>query len=326
MQRKQLLQSIANIMADYRVDELPAPTPEHVDRWISQFAPDVQLPLLAEMNHVLTRTYINKQRVESFLVHLVKTPKLAGADFCAFWRNVEFLDIQQGGNSQHEILSMFSAILQQECGFPVQQGLPNPHAYIYLDDAIFTGNRTLKDLKAWLENAPAEAVVHIITIAFHRGGQWYASAKLQEAAFALNKHINFTWWRAVEIEDRKAFINTSDVLRPVALPDDAMVQAYVGSLRYPPTFRVAGQQGVNGFFSSEQGRHLLEQTFLQAGIQIRSRCPQLGIYRRPLGNMVLDTLGFGSLLVTFRNCPNNTPLALWAGSPCWYPLFPRKTN
>jgi hypothetical protein len=324
-ERHQLLQSIANIMVDYRAGEIPTPTPEHVDRWVRQFSPEVQLPLLAEMNHVLARTYLNKLRVETFLAKLVNNPKLAGADFCVFWRNVAFLDIQQGGNSQHEMLTMFSRVLQQECGFPAQQGLQNPHAYIYLDDAIFTGNRTLNDLKAWLPTAPSEAVVHVITLASHRGGQWYASTKLQETALALNKHINFNWWRAVEIEDRKTYINASDVLRPVLLPDDAMVQAYVQSLRYPPTFRVAGQRGINGFFSSEQGRHLLEQTFLQAGVQIRSRCPQLGIYQRPLGNMVLDTLGFGSLLVTFRNCPNNTPLAFWAGSP-WYPLFPRKTN
>jgi hypothetical protein len=41
--------------------------------------------------------------------------------------------------------------------------------------------------------------------------------------------------------------------------------------------------------------------------------------------MILETLGFGSTLVTFRNCPNNCPLAFWAGYP-WYPLFQRKTN
>ena len=41
--------------------------------------------------------------------------------------------------------------------------------------------------------------------------------------------------------------------------------------------------------------------------------------------MILESLGFGSLVVTFRNCPNNAPLALWAGDP-WYPLFPRRTN
>jgi hypothetical protein len=44
-----------------------------------------------------------------------------------------------------------------------------------------------------------------------------------------------------------------------------------------------------------------------------------------VGNMVLSTLGFGSTIVTFRNCPNNAPLAFWAGDP-WYPLFPRKIN
>jgi hypothetical protein len=41
--------------------------------------------------------------------------------------------------------------------------------------------------------------------------------------------------------------------------------------------------------------------------------------------MTLVTLGFGSLIVTYRNCPNNAPLALWVDHP-WYPLFPRTTN
>ena len=44
-------------------------------------------------------------------------------------------------------------------------------------------------------------------------------------------------------------------------------------------------------------------------------CPNLNVYQRPLGNMVLEALGFGSLHVTFRNCPNNCPLAFWAGKP-----------
>lgn len=30
-------------------------------------------------------------------------------------------------------------------------------------------------------------------------------------------------------------------------------------------------------------------------------------------------------MVTFRNCPNNCPLAFWVGDP-WYPLFPRLNN
>ena len=54
---------------------------------------------------------------------------------------------------------------------------------------------------------------------------------------------------------------------------------------------------------------------------------------KPLGYSLFDP-GFGSMFVTYRNCPNNCPLALWYGNPeypsnhpfsRWYPLFPRKT-
>lgn len=67
------------------------------------------------------------------------------------------------------------------------------------------------------------------------------------------------------------------------------------------------------------------KSLLDDGVKIRGMCPHLNKYQRPLGNMILETLGFGSTIVTFRNCPNNAPLAFWAGDP-WYPLFPRKTN
>jgi len=86
-----------------------------------------------------------------------------------------------------------------------------------------------------------------------------------------------------------------------------------------------GQTGPAGLFSSENARDLLEQQVLIKGAQIRQMCPNLNEYQRPLGNSVLKTLGFGSLVVTFRNCANNCPLAVWAGDP-WIPLFPRKTN
>jgi hypothetical protein len=96
-------------------------------------------------------------------------------------------------------------------------------------------------------------------------------------------------------------------------------------MRYPPNLRTAGHVGGGGIFSSDAGRQLLEEEFLKAGVHIRQMCPHLNKYQRPLGNVILETLGFGSLIVTFRNCPNNAPLALWAGDP-WNPLFPRTTN
>ncbi len=59
--RDALLKSISDTISDYRAGELPTPTPRHVNRWISQFDDDVQLPMLAELDHVFKKTYIPKR-------------------------------------------------------------------------------------------------------------------------------------------------------------------------------------------------------------------------------------------------------------------------
>lgn len=322
--RSDLLASIAATIADYRHGAITEPDADHVEAWVSQFDDDAQVPMLVEMDHVLKKTYLPKKAVKRFLKHLAANEKLATDDPCAFWQDVAFLDIQGGGNSQRDMLAMFDKVLLKQCGFGVSDCGDEPTAFIYLDDAIFTGNRVLNDIRSWLEDsAPKKSTLHVVTVAFHRGGQWYAEQGIQKAARAAGKSVDITWWRCLEIEDRKSQIDVSDVLRPVSLPDSAA--EYVQTLKYSPVLRTPGNVGENGFFSSEAGRHLLEQEFLKAGLRIRSMCPYLNKYQRPLGNMVLDTLGFGSIFVTFRNCPNNCPLALWAGDP-WYPLFSRKTN
>jgi hypothetical protein len=326
-ERKRLLKSIADTIADYRAGEIAKPTPEHVDRWVSQFSQAIQQPILAEMEHVLSQTYLTKVTIETFLSKLVKNSHLVGPDPCAFWRDVTFLDIQGGGNSQRDMLVLFSRELQKECGVTTAQcGSAKAHTFVYLDDVLFTGNRIQKDLTDWINSAaPPSAAVHVVTIGRHTGGQFYAKGRIEKAAKAAGKTITLTWWHAVEIEDRRDHTDTSDVLRPTSIPNDPATQAYVHSLGYAPVLRKPGSVGGKGFFSSEQGRNLLEQEFLKTGVHIRSICPHLGVYQRPLGNMVLNTTGFGSMIVTFRNCPNNAPLALWVDDP-WYPLFARKTN
>lgn len=325
-ERDDLLASIAATTADYREGDLTAPTSEHVDRWINQFDAAVQLPILREMDHVLNQTYFSRKGTREFLAGLFQTEKLVGGDPCAFWKGVKFLDIQGGGASQKEMIALFSKVLKKNCGFEAADCGKTPNAFVYLDDAIFTGNRVRRDLETWIaKEAPAQATVHVVTIALHSGGQFYANGRIQEAAKVAGKSVTISWWRATELEDRRTYTYSSDVLRPVSIPDHPAVQAYVAAMRYPPNLRTAGHVGGKGIFSSDQGRQLLEQEFLKAGVRIRSLCPHLGDTQRPLGHMTLETLGFGSLIVTFRNCPNNAPLALWAGDP-WYPLFPRTTN
>lgn len=306
--------SLAAIAADYRQGEVAAFDAKHVRRWISQFHSDVREPMLAELVHVFGKTYFKRRAVESFLSTVLKSKKMAGDDYCAFWAATKFLDIQRGGNSQKEMLDLFSRLLKKECGLGVDECGQDPERFVYLDDVLFTGNRIKNDLEAWIEgDAPQSADVYVVAIGLHSGGKYYANGRITASANAARKKINLQWWRAVEIEDRKSETNVSDVLRPTEISPDELTQAYVKRMKYAPVLRKPGSVGAQKFFSSEEGRHLLEQEFLKAGCRIRSICPHLGVYQRPLGNMVLDTLGFGSMIVTFRNCPNNAPLALWVG-------------
>ena len=179
-ERDDLLASIAATTADYREADGEAPTPERIERWVGQFDAAVQLPILREMDHVLKRTYFSRARTAKFLAGLFQTEKLVGEDPCAFWKGVKLLDIQGGGASQKEMLALFSKVLEKQCGFEAADCGAAPHAFVYLDDAIFTGNRVRRDLETWIaEQAPAEAKVHVITNALHIAGQYYA--KMQKS-------------------------------------------------------------------------------------------------------------------------------------------------
>jgi hypothetical protein len=325
-ERNRLLSSIAGITSDYRAGELCAPTAEHVERWVNQFSAEMQEPILTELEHVLQRTYFTKQNVLTFLSSLVTNQNLTQGKPVAFWQGVRFLNIQKAGHSQNDMLALFEVELLKHCGLRLSDCGANPERFLYLDDVLFTGGRIKSDLGTWIREAcPPVASVVVVTIGYHLLGQWFTDTDLKKAAVESGKNVAFQWWRSVEIEDRKKYTYSSDVLRPTKVPDDILTQTYVNGLGAEQVFRTPGSIGGNKFFSSEEGRGLLEQEFLKRGAYIRSVCPYLTGYQRPLGNSVLKTMGFGSMIVTFRNCPNNAPLALWAGNP-WYPLFARKTN
>ncbi len=326
MTRDELLASIATTIRDYRAGEIAQPTPEHVHRWVSQFDQDVQLLILAETDHVLKQTYFNRNNVTAFLQALIGNEEITGGDPSEFWRGVKFFNKQGGGSSQREMVALVDEFLAERFGFTTKHCGENATTFVYLDDVVFTGNRVRTDVSTWIVNsAPSLVNLHVIVIAYHRGGQFYAKTKINEAATGAKKQIDVRWWRCIELEDRKNYINSSDVLRPRGLGNDPLVAAYASSLKFPPLFRTQSGRGEHEIYSSEEARNILEQELLKAGAKIRDMCPYLGKYQRPLGNMVLETLGFGSMIVSFRNCPNNAPLAFWAGDP-WYPLFERKTN
>lgn len=332
-ERNILLTSIAKEIETYRQGEIIKPTATHVDRWVNQFTPEYQLPFLREFEHVIKQTFITEDNLRDFIDNLITNQKIAGETPSAYWRKANFLKIQQNGQSQKEMLRIFAKSLQDKYQISLDLcGAPGGD-FIYLDDIIFSGNRVGNDLAGWINNyAPTSARVHVIVAAIHSNGEYFLKKlKLNEVIKQSGKSIEINYWRVLNIENSKYHKNSSGVLWPVTIPDVEAVKKYlITPSRYPFEPRQASLSTIWPF-SSESGRQVLEREFLIAGAKIIAKSENPKPSMKPLGFSQFG-IGFGSLISTFRNCPNNCPLALWwgdseatSGALQWYPLLPRKT-
>ncbi|WP_296697120.1 phosphoribosyltransferase-like protein [Thiocapsa sp. UBA6158] len=324
---KEKLEALAAEIADYREGDIPRPDADHVGRWLAQFDADEREPLLDELIHVWSKTYFSKASARDFIGHVISADKLAGADPKAFWAATNVLDTQKNGHSQRDLRSLFAEELLKATGLSLSC-CGGSNRFVYLDDVLFTGNRIQHDLKRWLVNAPQVAEVHVILLAYYRYGEWTTDTELKAEASRLGKTINFTFWRALEWENRKYYRFNSDVLWPTRLPPEA---TGYDQGRFPLVPRAPG--GLGSLFSSDARRDVIEQALLNAGLRIRSFSANPKQILRPLGFGEFG-VGFGSLFLSYRNCPNNSPLALWWGGRTnppshpfnkWYPLVPRRT-
>ncbi len=335
MPRPELLQSIATRIGDYRAGDRIAPrTPELVDQWVQQFPAEIQVPLLEGLDYVFERTYISRERLRAFLQNVSRTNlSNQAAPARDYWQQANVLDIQLGGQSQKAICRVFDEVLQEAHGLRLADIGSNIGEFVYLDDCIATGSRVRTDLCAWLEreqNLPNHINLHLISPIRYAGSYWI-DEKIRQTATAQHKTIQFRKWSpdGREYENTRARRSISDVLWPATIPADPDVQAYFAGLQtrgYPPVMRPSGGNSAAAIFRDENQRNLLEQAFLIRGSQLRRECPNLPERERPLGHHNLDCLGFGNMFVTFRNCPNNSPLALWVQQEAYPALLPRKTN
>ncbi|MEM3486500.1 MAG: hypothetical protein QXI12_12875 [Candidatus Methanomethyliaceae archaeon] len=326
-ERQLLLEKMANIFRDYRCNDIPKISVEHVDRWISQFRKDIQLPILRECIHVFEKSYLSRARTKGKVRELVKSletyvntlpHRIAFSDFLD---QAIFLQIPNGRCSQVELLSLLDEVLQENYGKKSIRGLkgkPGTH-FVYLDDVVYTGRRLREDLRLWLSNhAPTFSEVYILLIAYMplSIGQPYSFGKQVKWHYVLNA----SWRLSREF----------DLLWPTSVPDDEAMKNYVELRGFVPRKRTYSQYRL---FSSEEGRQLLEREFFIQGYRIIQECAAPSYNIRPLGYGD-QGIGIGSMLVTYVNCPNSSPLVLWWGNPSystwhplgkWYPLLPRRT-
>ena len=229
------------------------------------------------------------------------------------------------------MLSLFEQALNKETGLTLarcgkRDGPDHAH------DCLFTANHLHWDLIDRLrsDQAPQAATVHVLTLGHHKGRLPYVKAQIAQEANALNKDVSVErCWRNLGLADNSCDDEETECLHPTLFAMDPNVQRLLDALRqhgYRARVRTIRTTSANQVFSSEARRVVLEQEFLKAGARIKYElCPHLPENQWPLGYDYFKVPGFGSLVVTYRNCPNNCPLALWAGDP-WFPLFPRKTN
>ena len=330
--RSILLKSLVKIIDDYRAGEIDNITPDLISKWLTQFSKSNQDRILEELIFTISKTYISKALFREFLKVLAKSKKIAsGSKISGYWRKANFLDIQTTSNSQKEILLLFNEVLHDTYGFYLEDTGSEEGDYIYIDDCMGTGTRIKNDICTWLNNdSPKEINLHIITPIMYTGS-WWIDDHIKTTAENNGKIINMHKWRLpdYEMENRREKRNISDVLWPSEIPNDQYVLKYKDYLdrsKYSPILRKPGNPGVSRIYKNDEAKKLLEAEFLIRGCQIRDECTSLPEKARPLGFQNLICFGFGSMFITYRNCPNNCPLVFWVEQNDYPSLFPRKTN
>lgn len=282
--RHTLLQSIATTAADYRAGEIDAITPEGVDSWVRQFeqfgfAEEHQLTILSELNRILGRFYINRERAMAFCQNMIKRQATFGVDLKAGVAGTKFLQIQRKGNSQNELLELLAEAVQQEYGLVLADCGDEPSRYIYVDDCIYSGNTIAHDLEDWFPRARERVPLTILTFGSHSIG--VSRLYKVQRRFIQEKRIAVGFLSAKNLQLRNNPFrdgNVSDCYWPRELAGINDAADYVEELRRrregeqygPRLYRPNGNPYREEIFSSAEARDTIEYAFLKAGLYIMS--------------------------------------------------------
>ncbi|CAH6948344.1 conserved hypothetical protein [Vibrio chagasii] len=333
MEHNQLCEAISQIILGYADNCYGNNDAAHVNRWVEQFDECERQLVLEETLHVLQNQYITRDKFTELVSTVIDFDKIHGGNPRDFWQNASLLQIQLNGNSQSELNDIFSNILQDK--YQVGSIINNRSLnYFYIDDFIFSGNRLYSDLSDWFEREnPRDCKLNIVTLGYYTSGQYSTECRLKELFADRNIALEFYRYEECTLENRLRYRNSSERFWPTEnVLDDTTVQAYVEEKRPNFTYREVTAHE-NKVFSSDR-REQYEKIMLKYGIKIVGFPRTNSAVVKPLGYDTYRTFGFGSAVFTFRNCPNNNPLAFWWGDPeapeyhpfsKWYPLLQRTT-
>ncbi len=322
---------LAQVLADYeplRGRNLQA----WVEKWAAQFDEGVRQRVVEETAHVLENTLITQMAAEQILKTLITDEDMCGdGDIRDWWKSSNFLWLSRKGQSQRIMRDMIDKSLQDTYGLSITDCGSELQRYIYLDDVVCTGTQWNYAVNGWLKRerkklaGDEEVHLHLIALACHRDRQDYWIGKLKTEAKVLGISLKIDVWAGFEMKPSVLW----PTFEPKDYDDSQPVEKLIEELkpkRYPMRLRKNLTDPNCIVFSSEDARDLLEREFLTAGCRIRYEpSHNFGEPFWPLGYDRFAGMGFGTPIVTWRNCPNSAPLALWAEGR-WSPLLPRDNN
>jgi hypothetical protein len=336
-EKRNLLQSIAHTIKDYRQGEIKELTPDHVEKWVNQFDqfdPSYQPLILKELDYIFRTYFLNHSKMRGFLERQLGNIEIFGNNPATKMKEAKFLDYVTKGNSQHELLQMSAEIIKGKYNLALPDCGKNPKRYIYINDCIFTGNTVIRDIENWVLNDKSivnDTTLYIIHFASYDNNRNYLEKEIERLVQQKNIKIEFIHQ-----------LNLNQVLHTFCLSStnsNPEIEAYINEVdqqrdeksRKYSLLRNANTPNRERVFTSAKNRAVVEYALFQAGLFIRNTSNAVE-NNRPLGYHYFKNLGFGSIVVTYINCPNNCPLAFWWGDAekqsltSWYPLFPRNVN
>jgi hypothetical protein len=358
---KQLINEVYEIIKDYRQDE-EMMSIERIEQWIEQFNADDRIFILEEMKNIFGKRYISKAKAKTLVKEMIEflSQEYKYDNPKSFLLECSFLDHQPEGKSQKILLAFLNEILAEEYQMTIENCNPKkPKFYIYFDDVLCTGDTLVKgltkntpDSKGWFHKTREDGRTNLDAFKEDK-------AKLILAYFAIHKHnikkaisriyyglnktnidIVYAWDKKYEIENDVDNINSKlnfifpkeSVRNELVINCQNQIEEKIKSDGYHEgetiRYREINKPMNEEFYSSEANRDRFEKIILEKCIQIYNSSERLmtELRPKPLGyGLYTDlSLGFGTLIFTWRNVPFNVPLVFWYKNRDWTSLFERK--
>ena len=149
---QQSIDTIYDIIKDYRNDDGIFITKEHIQEWALQFGDDATF-VLREFAHIIGQVYLSKkegyQYLEAVLDFLQKEYK--EHDLELLLQKTCFLRLQPSGKSQHVLVDMLDEIVYAKLNKHICEydSYRKVH-YIYVDDVLASGKTVADNLISWI--------------------------------------------------------------------------------------------------------------------------------------------------------------------------------